>query len=137
MADKSNKNPLEELFTDSSNHINPSELLAILKPFIGINRQNNKVIFTPEGLLLKPNKKIILFLLSKKVLCLLGTVPSESVAPRDIKNEFSKNIPAGTVDVTIKRLSDTGLIKGEQAKYYIPDFNFPKIKEMFTSKSEE
>jgi len=136
MADKPNKNPLEELFTDSSNHIDPNELLALLKPFIGINRQNNKVIFTPEGLILKPNKKIILFLLSRKVLYLLGALSSEALAPRDIKSEFSKNIPAGTIDVTIKRLSDTGLIKGDQGKYYIPDFNFPKIKEMFITKPE-
>lgn len=136
MVDKKNKNPLEELFTDSSNHIEPTQLLALLKPFIGISRQNNKVIFTPEGLLLKPNKKIILFLLSRKALYLLGALPSESVVPRDIKGEFTKNIPGGTVDVTIKRLSDSGIIKGEQGKYYIPDFNFPKIKEMFNNKSE-
>jgi hypothetical protein len=136
MVDKLNKNPLEDLFTDSSNNINPEELLALMKPFIAINRQNNRVIFTPDGLLIKPNKKIILFLLSRKVLYLLGLLPSESVAPRDIKNEFSKNIPDGTVDVTIKRLSDTGLIKGDQGKYYIPDFNFPKIKEMFIIKTK-
>ncbi len=134
MDDKNLTNPLEELFTDASSNIDPAELLALLKPFIAINRENKKVIFTPSGLTVSATKKIILFLLSKKVLKLLSLIEQESVSPSEMKDEFSRNMPSGTIDSTLKRLSDSGLVQGEEGKYFVPDFNFVKIKELFYGK---
>jgi len=132
MDDKKKNNILDELFTDSSNHLDPKELLDLLKPFIGLNRGNNEIIFTPKGVILKTNKKIILIFLAKKVLYLLAIISTELVKPKEIKEEFKNNIPGGTIDATIKRLADKGILKNSEGGYFIPDFNFPIIKRIFT-----
>lgn len=134
MNDKINQNPLQELFTDASGYIEPGELLAILKSYIGINRQKHTIIFTPEGLALNASKKIILLLLGRKALKLLSIVESEAISPKEMKDEFGRNMPSGTIDSTVKRLSDQGYIQGEEGKYFVPDFIFPKIKEFIYGK---
>jgi hypothetical protein len=131
MVDKNQQNPLDELFTDSASQIEPAAIAALLKPFIRINRDTQKVIFTPVGMNLTANNKIILFILARKVTFIQGINPSEAVAPKDIKAGLGKNIPSGTIDAALKRLSENGPIKGLDRKYYIPDFNFPQVEEIF------
>lgn len=131
MMDKNKNNPLEELYTDVGGQINPSDLLLILKPFLRIHRETSTVIYTPTGMGLPANKKIILLLLAKKALYLLGAIPSEFMAPKEIKIEFGKNIPSGTIDGTLNRLSENGPVKSQGGKYFIPDFNFSQVQELF------
>lgn len=131
MVDKKTSNPLEELYTDSTGQIDPAELLLILKPFIRIHRETQVVIFTPAGMALPATKKIIILFLARKTLYLLGDIQSEFITPKDIKIEFGKNIPTGTIDATLKRLSERGPIRGQSGQYFIPDFNFPQVKEIF------
>jgi hypothetical protein len=137
MEEKNNKNPLSELFTDASHNIDPKQLTEVLKPYLAINRSNNNILFTPDGLALGAGKKIILFLLSRKALFTLGAITDEAVAPKEIKAAFQKNMPAGTIDGTLKILTDSGLVKGDDGKYFVPDFNFPKIKIMLAVKTEK
>ncbi len=136
MVDKISNNPLEELYTDSNNHVDPKMLLEILRPFIRINRESKKVIFTTNGIKLTSNNKILVFLLTKKAMWLLKDQLSELVVPKEIKDEFNKNIPFGTIDVNLKRLSDKGLIKNDQGKYFVPDFNLPEIEKMLKKKED-
>jgi len=130
MADKNIQNPLEELYTDSG-QIDQTALLSVLKPYIGLHRETKTIIFTQLGLGLSATKKILLLFLAKKALYLLGIIPSEFLAPKDIKLEFGKNIPSGTIDATLKRFLDKGPIKAQNGKYFIPDFNFYQVQEMF------
>jgi len=130
MAVKNQDNPLEELFTDSG-QIDRKVLLSILKPFIRLHRETEAVIYTQLGMALPANKKIVLLFLAKKALFLLGVAPSEFLAPKDVKAEFGKNIPPGTIDATLKRLLDRGPLKVQDGKYFIPDFNFYQVQEMF------
>jgi len=134
MDDKINHNPLEELFTDASGHLEPSELLALLKPYIGINREKHTIVYTPEGLALNASKKIILLLLGKKALKLLSVSENEAISPKEMKDEFGRNMPSGTIDSTLKRLFDQGYIQAEKGQYFVPDFIFPKIKEFIYGK---
>lgn len=134
MVDKNLANPLEELFTDVSSNIDQAELLAVLKPYLAINRDTKRIIFTPEGLKVNAVKKIVLLLLAKKALKLLALLEQESISPSEMKEEFGKNMPSGTIDSTLKRISDSGMVKGDEGRYFIPDFNFPQIKELFYGK---
>lgn len=131
MAYKNTNNPLDELFTDSGSQIEPAVIAALLKPFIRINRETQRVLFTPKGMKLTANNKIILFILARKVTFMQSLNPSEVVAPKEVKEELGKNIPAGTIDAALKRLSENGPIKGQDGKYFIPDFNFPQVEEIF------
>jgi hypothetical protein len=131
VVDKNKNNPLDELFTDSCSQIEPAAIAALLKPFIRINRDTQRVIFTPVGMNLTANNKIILFILARKVTFMRGINTSEAVAPKEVKAGLGKNIPSGTIDAALKRLSENGPIKGQDGKYFIPDFNFPQVEEIF------
>lgn len=131
MEHKKNSNPLDELFTNSSSQIEPVVLAGILKPFLRINSERKQVLFTPTGMNITANNKIILFILARKVMHIQGLVGSEPVAPKDIKKELEGNIPAGTIDAALKHLSEKGPIKGQNGKYFIPDFNFSQVQDIF------
>ena len=131
MEDKKNTNPLDELFTTSSSQIEPAALAVILKPFLRINSESKQVLFTPAGMNITANNKIILFILARKVMHIQGIIDSEPIAPKNIKRELGKNIPAGTIDAALKHLSEKGPIKGQNGKYFIPDFNFPQVQDIF------
>jgi len=136
MVDKFKNNPLEELYTDSG-QIAPADLLSLLRPFIRLHRETGTVIYTPLGISLSANKKIVLLFLAKKALFLLGVIQSEFLTPKDVKLEFGKNIPHGTIDATLKRFSEKGPLRGKDGKYFIPDFNFSQTQEMFNKLIDE
>lgn len=131
MADKNSYNPLEELFTDSISQIDPEVLASILKPYLRINRENRRILFTPEGMKITANNKIILFILAQKVMHMTGVRETETITPKEVKEELAKNIPTGTIDAALKRLSEKGPLKGIDGKYFIPDFNFYLVEEIF------
>jgi hypothetical protein len=137
MVGKTDNNPLEELFTDAGSQIDPASLVVLLKPFLRINRENQRILFTPPGMTITANNKIILFILARKVTHLQGLSESDSVTPKEIKEELGKNIPSGTIDAALKRLSERGPLKGQDGKYFIPDFNFPQVQEIFSKLSGE
>ena len=119
MANKEGKkigNPLDELFTDARSQIDPASIAAILKPFLRINKENKRVIFTPKGMNITANNKIILFVLARKAMFLHGVSESDSVRPKEIKEELGKSIPAGTIDAGLKYLSEKGPLKGQDRK---------------------
>lgn len=127
--DKRNVNPLEKLYIDANGQVDQNDLLTVLEPYIRISRESRQIIFTPDGLTLPTPKKVLLLILARKALALLGGVESEVVIPKEIK-EALRGIPAGTIDVTTKRLSDKGLIRKEGGGYFIPDFIFQKVGEV-------
>lgn len=131
MVDKNDHNPLDELFTDSLSQIDPESLASVLKPYLRINRENRRIIFTPEGMKITANNKIILFILAQKAMHMTGVRETEAIAPKKIKEELGKNIPAGTIDAALKRLSEKGPLKGLDGKYFIPDFNFHIVEKIF------
>jgi hypothetical protein len=136
MVDKNNKNPLEELYTDSG-QVDQEALLSTLKPYIRLYRETGTVIFTPIGMGLSATKKILLLFLAKKALYLLGAVSSEYLAPKDVKLEFGKNIPHGTIDASLKRFLERGPLKVQNGKYFIPDFNFYQVQEIFNQSNNK
>lgn len=136
MVDKKIGNPLEELYTDATGQVDLAELAHIMKPFIRIHRETGSVIFTPAGMALATTKKLVLLFLAKKAVYLLGSAPTELISPKEVKAEFGKNIPPGTIDATLKRFSDSGLLRSQNGKYFIPDFNFSQVKEIFIKTNE-
>jgi len=132
MDDKNIDNPLDQLFVDAGSQIEPTAIAAVLKPYLRINRENKRILFTPDGMKVTSNNKIILLVLARKAMHLRGIVESESISPKEIKEELGKNIPAGTIDAALKRLSERGPLKGQDGRYFIPDFNFPQVQEIFS-----
>ena len=136
MVDKNISNPLEELYTDSG-QIDQEALFTILNPFLRLHRETKTIIFTQTGMGLYANKKLLLLFLAKKALYLLGDIPSELLSPKEIKSEFDKNIPPGTIDGALKRFLERGPLKVQNGKYFIPDFNFIQVQEIFNQPNNE
>jgi len=66
------------------------------------------------------------------------TISGQQFKPKEVKMEFSsKHIPPGTIDATLKRFSDRGPLMAQNGKYFIPDFNFSQVQEMFNQPSNE
>ena len=131
MDDKNLNNPLDELFTDSGSQTDPEELAMILKPFLRIHRDSGRVLFTTEGMKISANNRIILFILARKAMYMQKIKELDSIAPKEIKEELGQNIPFGTIDASLKRLLEKGLINSRNGKYFVSDFNFPQILEIF------
>lgn len=132
MAEKNADNPLSEIFTDSTSQVDPKSIVAILKPFLRINRKDGSIFFTPNSTRLTAKKKILLFVLARKASYMQGIVESEWVTPKEVKSEL-ENIPSGTIDSAIKLLSEKGPLRGKDGKYCVPDLAFAQVEQAFNS----
>ncbi len=81
---------------------------------------------------LTANNKIIVFILARKAMHMQKLVDSDSVAPKDLKEEFGRDVPHGTIDAGLKRLSERGPIRGQGGRYFLPDFNFAQVQELLS-----
>ena len=112
-----NKSLIEELYTDSGG-FNAERAVSILKALnISVQRGEHTVFFKKD-LALKAEDKILAFSLIKKLLKSEGVVDSSSVSGKDIKTQTE--LKAGTVDATMKKLRQDGLLVGSGSSYDIP-----------------
>lgn len=137
MVVNNNTNPLEDLLIDSDTTVGPDVLLELLKPYTRINKKTGKVILTPNGMKESSKIKVLLYLLTRKAMRSLGLVGTEMASPKEIRNNYKQEIPENTVYISVKRLTDAGLIRNENSKYYIPDFNLHKVERILGEKNDE
>ena len=122
-----NKNleALEELFTDKD-EVDTSDLVSILSPYIRIRKEDDRIIFLDEGHRATVRKKVLIFLLAKKVLFLLGKIDSEFVAPKEII--FETKLSRGSVLPTMMKLKNE-YVSAVDGKYFIPNHKIVKLKD--------
>ncbi|MCD4761229.1 hypothetical protein K8R42_05015 [bacterium] len=119
---------LEQLFTDD-NDINANELFELLSPFVKINKTTKNIIFLDSAQEQSLKNKILLFLLTKKVLFLLKEIETDHIKPKDIIKETG--MPKGSVLPTLKLLKENksgNLISVDISGYYITSYQISKIK---------
>jgi len=119
MVQQPNKNPLETLLVDESKSVDLTELAQILKPFIVIDKSSHKIQFLPPFYEQKNEVKILILLAASKAKReLLGD--DEKMSPTDV---ISLDImPEGSVKGTLKKLYDEKIIRAENSKYYLPNY---------------
>lgn len=127
-------NAFEKIFTDQK-AVDPEELCAILEPFVRINRETLEIFFTDEGHSLTVPKRIVLFLLAKKVLRITGKVEREEMAPKEIFD--ATKIKKGSIDPAIKQLRDRGWIIRLGKGYLVPGYQLPKLKREFFKEEQD
>jgi len=114
-----NKNPLENLLIDESQGVNLAELAEILKPFVGIDKSSHGIQFLPDFYERKNEAKILILLAASKARKeLLGD--EEKMSPSEIID--LDIMPLGSVKGTLKKLFDEKIIKSENSKYYLPNY---------------
>ncbi len=119
MSTQSNKNPLEALLIDESQSVNLAELAEILKPFVVIDKSSRKIQFLPPFYEQKNEAKVLILLAASKAKKeLLGD--EEKMSPSDIIE--LEIMPEGSVKGTLKKLYDEKIIRAENSKYYLPNY---------------
>ncbi len=126
MNDK--KSILEELYTDSG-AFDTKRVVEILKPYINIRRGGNEIIFTNEGHDLKNGDKMLAYGLMKKLLKNEGLIEDESVSGGEMRKYTE--LPKGTIDPTMQKLKNDGLLVGKGSNYEIPARRVEAVIERF------
>ncbi len=119
MNTQPNKNPLEALLIDESQSVNLAELAEILKPFVVIDKSSRKIQFLSPFYEQKNEAKVLILLAASKAKKeLLGD--EEKMSPSDIIE--LDIMPEGSVKGTLKKLYDEKIIRAENRKYYLPNY---------------
>jgi len=117
--DNQNKNPLEDLLIDESQSVNLVELAQMLKPYVGIEKSSKDIQFLPAFYEQKNELKILILLAASKAKKeLLGG--EEKMSPSEII--VLDIMPPGSVKGTLKKLFDEKIIKSDDSKYYLPNY---------------
>jgi predicted transcriptional regulator len=130
MSEHNKKNPLEELYSDSGAY-DLNEVVSVLKNFVVIQRNSNKVFL--KNVTLTNEEKILAYALAKVLLTdqnLLSEEQGGGVSALEIKDNLGIN--KNTVDVTFMKLKQVGTIMqtgrvGKEVRYSIPTY---KVKEV-------
>jgi hypothetical protein len=131
MNTNQNTNPLKDLLMDESQSTNLDELSQLLKPFIGIDKSSHDIHFLPPFHEQKNDFMILILLAASKARKeLLGD--EEKMTPSEI---ISLDImPEGSVKSTLKKLFDGKIIKSENKKYYLPNYQIRSLLNQFKNK---
>lgn len=127
------KNPLEVLLVDESQSINLVELAEILRAYINIDKKTHKFHFLPPFGDQKNEDRILLILAASKARKeLLGD--EEKLSPSTIIE--LEIMPTGSVKATLKKLSDSKVIRVDGSKYYLPNYQINALAHLKQGKNE-
>ena len=107
---------LEGLYTDTGG-FDAERAATVLKGLLTIQRGTHAVFFK-KGSTLKQEEKILAYMVVKKLLKNEGAAESSGVSGKEIKTQTA--VKSGTVDASIKKLREEGLITGSGTNYEIP-----------------
>lgn len=122
------KDPLDDLFVSEDTAVNNELLKEMLIDYIQMTKEG-KIFPLPMFNREKSEKKILLYLLSKKVLSLKLEDVDEKTSPKEIQG-FT-GLPKGTVNPALRGLAGKRLVTAHSGKYYVPNFAVSQIKEEY------
>ena len=118
---------LDELIISNKKELDKELIANLLKNFIRIT-QDAEVSLEPDFFKLNNEKKVIVYLLSRKVMKFKDIIKTEGVGQHQISRDI--NIPVGSTKTVINRITKS-LLKKDEGGYVIPNYNLNKIKELF------
>lgn len=116
----------KDLFVKEDETLNKKILNDTLKPYIELTKDGS-IIFKEEFYNLQPKKKIIIYILAKKVLKETGIIENERVGVKVISD--STGIAYGTVGRNLRVFFEEGTLKQEENEYFLPNYNLMKVSE--------
>src|SRR5437868_2364903 len=96
------EDPLSKLLLDSE-EVDRASLARALHEYVGVDNKDGKVVLKPSFNKLTVRKKLLAYLLGKKVAKLLGKVENELTAPKEVT--LQTGMPKGTVNPKLRELS--------------------------------
>ena len=113
---------IEELYTDSG-PFDEKRVVAILKSLVSVQRDEHLLVYRP-GISLKADDKVLVYGLVKKLLHRQGVVEDSRITGKEVT--LKTGLKSGTVDPTIKKLKEKGLLVGK-GSYEIPVHSVEQI----------
>jgi len=126
---KMSKDPLDKLIVDKeANEVSLELLASILQSFVRFTK-DGELLFEGEFYKLPGWKKIVIYLLSRKVISIkkLIEVFEEGAGSREISETIG--VPQKSVSRELSTKLKT-LARNENSKYQIPNYNLHKCSEM-------
>lgn len=106
---------IEELYTDSG-PFDEKRVVTALKSLVSVQRDEHLLVYR-RGVSLKADDKVLAYGLVKKLLHRQGAVEESSITGKEVT--LKTGLKSGTVDPTIKKLKEKGLLVGK-GSYEIP-----------------
>ena len=126
--------PLSKLLLDAQEI--DREAFRVLQDYVGIDSKSGKVILKASLIKLSARRKVLAYLLGKKVAKLLSKIDNELTLPKEISDETS--IPKGSVNPKLRELLEKRLIKQtKEGEYYIHSHQILNSVNELESKEEE
>lgn len=122
------KPTLDNLFSDNG-AFDESEVVTAIQPHVTIQRSTNAIFLKDSTLSVE--KRILVYGLAKKLLKLKDLVEDEKITPLEIHQKTG--IKKGSIDPSIKRLKDGGLLVGKGSSE-IPNFKIAEIITLLKAK---
>lgn len=107
---------LEDLYSDSG-PFDENRVAAVLKRVLALQRKDHAVFFKGD-IGLTAEEKVLAFGLIRKLLKAEGVMQSSSISGKDFAKQTGTK--KGTVDVTFKKLRESGFLVGSGSNYEIP-----------------
>ena len=127
-----NNNPLASLLVSESQSIDKIGLAELLSPYLLINKESKSLEFS-GGFWELPNAEKILFVLAGIKARSLVLDTEDKITPSEIiKMEVA---PEGSIKITLKKLLESGDIKSEKSRYYLPNYKLPQVIARFKNLS--
>jgi len=129
---KDQKDPLETLFTSDAKAVDRQQLVALVAPYISIDRTSREFGFLPSFAEINGNvAKIEILLAAVKARALHLNEP-DGLLPIEIIT--TGIMPAGSVKTSIKTLSGSHKIKKDKGgRYFLPSYRIPELIKQFTN----
>lgn len=124
----SDTNPLHRLLVSDSQAVNHQELADLLLPYLSINKDSKNFDFSADFRNLSNIDKILILLSGIKAKHLILETEDKVTPSEIIKMEVA---PAGSVKNTLKTLLDTGEIKAEKGRYFLPNYRLSHVINKF------
>lgn len=124
----SSTGPLDSLIVDEKEAIDTDLLASTIRGVIKFTK-DGEIIFEKKFYELKGYKKILIYLLGRKVIIIkkLKESFSEEVTPKDIADILG--IPPKSI-TKYASIELKGIIKSEKGKYKVPNYNLHKCSEV-------
>jgi len=127
------KDELDEIFVDKNEPADKKILVEILKPFVTIDSEG-VISFSTEYNKLKESKKVLVYLLCKKAMCLKGI--KDIIEPSKESEVIGKAMVSKSTSKNALYTLYKNLVKKDKDGYIIPNYNLLKTKTLLLEKSE-
>ena len=128
------KDELDEIFVDKNEPADKKILVKILKPFVTIDSEG-VISFSADYNKLNGSKKVLVYLLCKKAMCLKGV--KDVVEPSKESEVIEKAMVSKSTAKNAIYTLHKNLVKKDGDGYIIPNYNLLKTKNLLLETNKD